>query len=687
MLTVLITVLVSCDLGDSEFKEQYGSLTVNTGATKSILPQASDLEIHHYNISGYLTTDESKTFSDDFTGTSFTKEKMVAGTWSIVVKGYNASNQMISKSTSQSVVIKQNANTSTTISVSYLTTGQGTFSITMRIPSDQNVMNVHVVLAPVSSHLESTNIVYDIPVDTGKVEGTKYLYEDSRSISSGDYDVTITMLDSDGDPVGLPILESLHVHKEMISSFVWAWDDSYFESVPNPVFATEPGTYEEGQTVTITTSDSDSIIYYTIDGSDPRSSQTRIKYTIAIKLEKNTTISACCVKGKLTSEMITGVFKIKVAVPVLSVKGGTYTDSQKVTISCSTPNASIYYTTDGRSPYSYGKLYDEDDEILISKNTTLMVFAKKTDFVSSDIVSAKYIIDSQSIGITIDAPSTVYDYELVVPEDWSTGVAVINGVKATIYPNKTLKGVYYWYIDGEEIRYKDGRKPNYDLLLGTGSGGNYELTPGAHIITLRVKMDGTSYSCSYPLIVSGSGIGVSGDNTTHGISDYKVGDVGPSGGFIIYDNSSYKTSFGGNTEWRYIEISKEEFDAESAVCVKLDGYGMGQPGHVFSTSTSIGGCVYNKSKMTGGLSDEVVSYSSNGFNDWYLPTVAELLEAYNNLHLHNIGNFKTNHSYVSSSVRRTTDGRGLTHYVDFSNGTDVTETGDTQRSYRAVRLF
>lgn len=587
-LLVLLS-FVACDMSggkDDLSTPKYGSITVYTNGlfqTRSILPPSSAIEVHHYNISGFLTTDDSKTFDDNFTGSSYTK-KLIAGTWSFVVSGYNSTGQIICKSGTQTVRVVQNKNVQKQVVVPYLTTGEGTFSITMRIPSDQNVANVHIKLTPVSSHLEQTDTNYDIPLDKTKVDGTKYIYEDSRKISTGDYDALITMLDKDGDKVGLPLIESLHIHKDITSAFVWAWDDAYFDSVPNPVFATEPGTYFEGQTVTITTSDPDSAIYYTVDGSDPRSSETKTKYTGPVTLNKNTTVMACCVKGKLISEVITGAFNIKVATPVLSDAAGTYTESKKVTITCTTTNAFIYYTIDGTDPEKNGTLYEKDSEILISNNTTLKVVAKKANLTNSEVVSAAYVIDAQDLGLSIIAPTTHYGYELVVPEGWATGTAVVNGVKATLYANKTLKGVYCWYIDGEEIRYKDGTKPNYDLLLGTGDA-NYELTPGAHIITLKVKVDGTSYSCSYPLIVSGNGIGTAGNNTTHGVADYKVGDIGPSGGYIYTVKSDYSSGY------RYMELS----------------------------SNTMSKSVLSKRTYSEGL-EYCNKLNINGYTDWSVPT-------------------------------------------------------------------
>lgn len=77
--------------------------------------------------------------------------------------------------------------------------------------------------------------------------------------------------------------------------------------------------------------------------------------------------------------------------PVASVKGGSYTAAQTVTLTSGTPDADIYYTTDGSEPtMAGGTKYSE--AITISATTTLKAIAIKNGMVPSGVTSETYTI-------------------------------------------------------------------------------------------------------------------------------------------------------------------------------------------------------------------------------------------------------------------------------------------------------
>ncbi|MGN0700551.1 MAG: chitobiase/beta-hexosaminidase C-terminal domain-containing protein, partial [Oscillospiraceae bacterium] len=171
--------------------------------------------------------------------------------------------------------------------------------------------------------------------------------------------------------------------------------------VAAPLFAPHGGTFTEAQTVTITTATEGAVIYYTTDGTKPTASST--KYTGALTISKTTTIKAIAVKdGMKNSAIVTAEFTINlpvketVATPVISPNGGTFSGSQKVTITCETAGVKIYYTTDGSAPTMSSKLYT--GAFTISATTTVKAIAVKDGMVDSEVATATFTKKSSGGG-------------------------------------------------------------------------------------------------------------------------------------------------------------------------------------------------------------------------------------------------------------------------------------------------
>jgi len=84
-----------------------------------------------------------------------------------------------------------------------------------------------------------------------------------------------------------------------------------------------------------------------------------------------------------------GVVK-QVATPVFSPAPGRYDSSQQVEITCNTPGAAIYYTTNGDNPTESSTPYAE--QINIDATTTLKARAYKNNWTPSYIAAGKYVI-------------------------------------------------------------------------------------------------------------------------------------------------------------------------------------------------------------------------------------------------------------------------------------------------------
>lgn len=78
------------------------------------------------------------------------------------------------------------------------------------------------------------------------------------------------------------------------------------------------------------------------------------------------------------------------ATPTLSPTGGTYSSTQTVTISDSSPSPVIHYTTDGSTPTSGSTLYTSS--ISVSVNTTVKAVADSSGLSQSPVGTAVYVI-------------------------------------------------------------------------------------------------------------------------------------------------------------------------------------------------------------------------------------------------------------------------------------------------------
>lgn len=171
------------------------------------------------------------------------------------------------------------------------------------------------------------------------------------------------------------------------------------QPVQTPQFSPAAGTYRSAQAVRITSATPDATIRYTTDGTDPV--ETSTKFSAPITVSKDTTIKARAWKsGWLASSVSSASYVItgRVEQPAFSPDGGTFGQSQTVTMSCATPGAAIRYTTDGSAPSASSALYGSP--VKVDGNTTLKAVAYKTDWDPSLEKSATYTFNVGTISVS-----------------------------------------------------------------------------------------------------------------------------------------------------------------------------------------------------------------------------------------------------------------------------------------------
>ena len=181
--------------------------------------------------------------------------------------------------------------------------------------------------------------------------------------------------------------------------------------------------------------------------------------------------------------------KLTVAAPVFKPDGATsFRGTQTVEISCATPGASIYYTTDGTTPTSTGTIYS--GAISLTSTTTIKAIAVKADMNDSAVAEATFTRRSSfggggggGGGGSVSIPDTkiptgIYEHGTVTvsPESASKG----DTVTITATPDKG------YTLESLTVLDKDGKA----LALTDKGGGRYTFTMPAGEITVKaVFMD------------------------------------------------------------------------------------------------------------------------------------------------------------------------------------------------------
>jgi Legume lectin domain/Chitobiase/beta-hexosaminidase C-terminal domain len=159
-----------------------------------------------------------------------------------------------------------------------------------------------------------------------------------------------------------------------------------------PVFNPPGGSYGPTVQVSMTSTTPNSSIYYTTDGSAPSTASTL--YTGPISLSVTTTINAVAIaNGFIQSATSTATYIIssQTAQPIFSPAPGTYVTAQSVSLMDGSPNAVIYYTTNGTTPTHSSMVYTKP--IMVSATTTIETIASSPSLNDSPVVTGVYTIN------------------------------------------------------------------------------------------------------------------------------------------------------------------------------------------------------------------------------------------------------------------------------------------------------
>ncbi len=165
--------------------------------------------------------------------------------------------------------------------------------------------------------------------------------------------------------------------------------------VAAPIITPNGGSFFDSVSVNLSTITTGASIHYTLDGTTPTAASTL--FTGLFNLTSDTTVNAIAVRnGFIDSAVTTADFIVQptpqVDLVTFDPSPDTFQNSVDVTLSTTTPGATIHYTLNGTTPTTSSPVFSTP--ITLTEITTVTAFAVKLGFINSAITSAEYTIET-----------------------------------------------------------------------------------------------------------------------------------------------------------------------------------------------------------------------------------------------------------------------------------------------------
>jgi glucosylceramidase len=172
-----------------------------------------------------------------------------------------------------------------------------------------------------------------------------------------------------------------------------------------PTLSPSPGTYTSAQSVALADTTASASVYYTVDGTTPTASSTLYSSASPITVSTTTTIKAIAVaSGYTNSAVASGTYTINLpaaATPTFSPVPGSYNTARSVSISDTSPGASIYYTTNGTTPTTSSTLFSSSSPIAVTATITIEAIAIASGYSQSAVATGAYTFAGSGSSISV----------------------------------------------------------------------------------------------------------------------------------------------------------------------------------------------------------------------------------------------------------------------------------------------
>ena len=293
--------------------------------------------------------------------------------------------------------------------------------------------------------------------------------------------------------------------------------------VGTPTFSPTAGSYGSNQTVTISTTTTGATIRYTTDGTTPSSTSGNV-YSGPVTVDHPLALNAIAYKSGMTdSAVTTGTYVLPVAAPAFSVPGGTYATTQSVTLTTTTPGATIRYTTDGTTPTpTSGTVYS--GAVGVDNSLTLKAIAYENG-VSSGITTAAYtmVVATPTFSVaagtynaaqTVSLSTTTYSATILYTTDGSDPThSPVHGTyyaaPIAVNSSTTIKTLAYRSgrsdsAEGAATYTLAASTPTFDPPAGTyATGQTVQVLTASPGVSIRYTLDGSTPSPTTGFLYTG----------------------------------------------------------------------------------------------------------------------------------------------------------------------------------------
>jgi hypothetical protein len=195
-------------------------------------------------------------------------------------------------------------------------------------------------------------------------------------------------------------------------------------------------------------------------------------------------------------------------------------------------------------------------------------------------------------------------------------------------------------------------------------------------LAVIVSLNNPTVSASTTTICGGANVTITASSGALTTSNFSVGSIGPSGGYVFYDQGSVING------WRYLEAMPYDV-------INTNNFSLGCYCNTISNTSNIVGSGYTNTIAwaNSGCPTIANNYNYSGNTDWFIPSKDELNLMFTNLKINNLGNFQNLQYWSSTPAAYGSCGiNGGAWVQNFTNGTQNSEYRNGYQGSGNLRL-